>query len=141
MLLDEGFLEGYLAAGDGTYTAQTGTAETSTRVAKQKVSKMLLRKPNPYPEALVATLTEHFKSVDDLDAAYVMHWYNSGEALAHMLIALDAPLSCTESIVHGVVPKVELEEYTKEMVIDYTNVGPLRRGGDFDLGAPFYTKA
>ena len=42
---------------------------------------MRLRKPNPYPEALVATLAEHFKSADDLEAAYVMDWYNSEEAL------------------------------------------------------------
>ena len=111
------------AAGDGWYTAEPG--------------KMRLRKPNPYPEALVATLAEHFKSADDLEAAYVMDWYNSEEALPHMLIALDAPQSCTDGIVHGVSPKVK--KYTKEMVVDFTNVGPLR--GDFDLGAPFYTKA
>jgi hypothetical protein len=115
----------YTAAGDGWHTAELG--------------KMRLRKPNPYPEALVATLAEHFKSVDDVEAAYVMHWCDSGEALPHMLIGLDAPPSCTESIMHGVMPKVE--EYTKEMAIGYTDVGPLRRRGDFDLGAPFYTKA
>ena len=66
----------YLAAGDGSHSV--------------KASKMLLRKPKPYPEALLAMLAKHFKPVDDLEAAYVMQWYNSSEALPHIVIALDA---------------------------------------------------
>ena len=88
-----------------------------------------------YTEALLATLVEHFKSVDDLEAAYVMEWYNSGETLPHMLIALDAPLLRD---IQEAMPDVD--KYTKEMVVDLTRASPLRKK-DFDLGAPFYKKA
>ena len=109
----------YLAAGDGSHTV-TG--------------QQLLGKPNPHPELLLATLAEHFKTVDDLQAAYVTQWYNSDESLQHLVIALDAPLSSTGAIARG----APLNSFTNEMVIDFANV----RNTSQDYGeVPFYKKA
>lgn len=47
------------------------------------------------------------------------------------------PQSCTSGIVHDALPKVQ--DYTKDMVIDFMNVIPLR--GEFQREAPFYKKA
>ena len=124
----------YLAAGDGSH-AITG--------------QLVLGKPNPHPELLLATLAEHFKNVEELQAAYVTQWYNSDESLPHLVIALDA--------VHGAQPKELLpkvqkgtralcDKFTKEMVIDFADNSLFRsRVDNFDEEVvsfvPFYKKA
>ena len=110
---------------DGTYLA------VGDRSHKVKLGDMLLRQPNPPPEALLAMLAEHFKSVETVEAAYVMEWENSEEMLPHMLIALDAPLLRD-------IPEAmpNLEEYTRKMVVDFSPVSPFRSRRRLELAAP-----
>ena len=74
------------------YLAAIGVKASNVR--REKFGKLVLGKPKKHPEALLATLAEHFKTVDDLEAAHVMQVHNSDESLPHLLIAIDGvPIS------------------------------------------------